>query len=162
MRAVWWLFVTLGMAAIFAVEHFVDREHRDDARAAGRRSEDALERLDRSLRREVSHAVRGGRRVMDPQLAPAAVAMATAIIAAKQRPWRWVTSAIFVVWLTAPATAAWVEGRWVLASTLSLGPVLLLCLHAFGTVLGRRASGALEVNRRLTDQTWPRDENAEP
>ena len=55
-----------------------------------------------------------------------------------------------------------VEGRWVLASTLSLGPVLFLCLLAFGTVLGRRAKDALEFNRRLTDQTWPRDENAEP
>lgn len=158
----WWLFVTLGIAAISAVEYFVDREHRDDARAAGRRSEETLERLDRSQRREVSQAVRGGRAVGNPQLAPAAVAMATAIIAGKQRPWRWVTSVIFVVWLTAPAVAAGVEGRWVLASALSLGPVLFLGLLAFGTVLGRRARDALEVNRRLTDQTWPRDEGAEP
>ena len=93
----WWLFVTLGIAAISAVEYFVDREHRDDARAAGRRSEEALDRLDRSQRREVSQAVRGGRAVRNPQLAPAAVTMATAIIAGKQRPWRWVTSVIFVV-----------------------------------------------------------------
>ena len=38
-----WLFVTLGIAAISAVEYFVDREHHDGARAAGRRSEEALE-----------------------------------------------------------------------------------------------------------------------
>jgi len=115
---VWWLFVTLGIGAISVVEFFVDREHRDDVRAAGRRSEEAAERLDRSQRREVSRAVRTGRAVGDPRLGPAAVAMAAAIIAGKQRPWRWVTSVIFVVWLTAPAVAAWVEGRWVLASAL--------------------------------------------
>ena len=146
--------MTLGIAAISAVEYFVDREHRDDARAARRRSEEALERLDRSERREVSHAVRGGHAVNNPQLAPAAIAMATAVTAGKQRPWRWVTSVIFVAWLTAPAVAAWVEGRWVLASALSLGPVLFLSLLAFGTLLGRRARDALEVNRRFTDQTW--------
>lgn len=55
----WWLFVTLGIAAISAVEYFVDREHRDDARAANRRSKEALDRLDRSQRRQVSQAVRG-------------------------------------------------------------------------------------------------------
>ena len=95
--------------------------------------------------------MRSGRAVADPQLAPAAVAMAAASIAGKQRPWRWVTSVIFVVWLTAPAVAGWLEGRWVLASALSLGPVLFLGLFAFGIVFGRRARDAFEANRRLID-----------
>lgn len=95
--------------------------------------------------------MRSGRAVADPQLAPAAVAMAAASIAGKQRPWRWVTSVIFVVWLTAPAVAAWLEGRWALASALSLGPVLFLCLFAFGIMFGRRARDALEANQRLMD-----------
>ena len=88
--------------------------------------------------------------------------MAAAVIAGKQRPWRWVTSVILVVWLTAPAAAAWVEGRWALASALSLGPVFFLCLFAVGIVLGRRARDAFEANGRLIDQTWPPDQTVKP
>ncbi|MGI8809712.1 MAG: hypothetical protein ACR2KK_18100 [Acidimicrobiales bacterium] len=154
--------MTLGIGAISAVELFLDRKHRDAVRAAGRRSEDAVAHLDRSQRRDVSRAVRSGRAVADPQLAPAAVAMSAAIIAGKQRPWRWVTSVIFIAWLSAPAVAASVEGRWLLATALWLGPVLFLGLIAFRIVLGRRARDAFEANGQLVDRTWPPDQSVKP
>lgn len=74
--------------------------------------------------------MRKGRDVDDPRLASAAVALAAAIIAGRQRPWRWVTSVVFVVWLTVPAVVAWVEHRWGLAVALSAGPVAFLALFA--------------------------------
>lgn len=149
--------MTFGIAAISAVEFFIDRDHRADVREAGRRSKEATESLSKSERREVGRAVRTGRAVTDPRLAPAAVAMATAVIAGRQRPWRWVTSVIFVVWLTVPAAAAWIDHRWGLATGLTLGPVLFLCLFAVGIILGRRARDAFEANRRLSDPPTPPD-----
>lgn len=103
------MFVTFGIAAMSAIEFAVDRERREDSRAAGRRSKEALEGLSSSDRREVGRAVRQGRPVNDQRLAPAAVALATEVIAAKQRSWRWVTSAVFLIWLTVPAIAV---GYW--------------------------------------------------
>lgn len=146
---VWWMFVTFGIAAMSAIEFAVDRERREDARAAGRRSKEALDGLSSSDRREVGRAVRQGRPVNDQRLAPAAVALATEVIAGKQRSWRWVTSAVFLIWLTVPAIAAWVDRRWVLAAALSVGPMAFLTLLAVGIGLGRRARDAFEANRQL-------------
>jgi hypothetical protein len=144
------MLLTLGIAAMSAVEFAVDRERRDEARAAGRLSKQALDALSPADRREVGRAVRRGRAVDDPRLASAAVALATAVIAGRQRPWRWVTSVVFVVWLTVPAIAAWVDHRWGLAAALSLGPLCFLALFAVGIGLGRRATDAVEANRRLS------------
>jgi len=152
---VWWTFATFGIAAISAVEFFVDRDHRADVREAGRRSKEALEPLSKSERREVGRAVRTGRAVTDPRLAPAAVAMATAVIAGRQRPLRWVTTVMVVVWLTIPAVAAWVDHRWGLAVSLTFGPVFFLSLFAVGFGLGRKATDACDANRLLNDQPRP-------
>jgi hypothetical protein len=152
---VWWTFATFGIAAISAVEFFVDREHRAEVREVGRRSKKALEPLSRSERREVGRAVRTGAAVNDPRLAPAAVAMAAHVIAGRQRPLRWVTTVIFVVWLTIPAVAAWVDRRWGLAASLTIGPVFFLSMFAVGFGLGRTATDAYEANRRLNDQLRP-------
>lgn len=144
------MFVTFGIAAMSVIEFAVDRERREDARAAGRRSKEALDSLSSSDRREVGRAVRQGRAVNDPRLASAAVALATTVIAGRQRPWRWVTSVVFVIWLTVPAIAAWVDHRWGLAAALSVGPVSFLSLFAIGIGLGHRARDASEANGRLT------------
>jgi hypothetical protein len=144
------MLVTLGTAAMSAVEFAVDRQRRDDARAAGRLSKQALDALSRAERQEVGRAVRRGRAVDDPRLATAAIAMATAIIAGRQRPWRWVTSVVFVIWLTVPAVAAWADRRWGLAAALSLGPLFFLAMLAIGIGLGRHATAAVEANQRLS------------
>lgn len=144
------MFVTFGIAALSAIEFVADRERREDARIAARLSKEALDGLTRSDRREVGRAVRQGRSVNDARLASAAVALATTVIKGRQRPWRWVTSVLFVIWLTVPAIAAWVDRRWGLAAALSVGPVLFMSLFAVGIGLGHRAKEAFEANRRLT------------
>jgi hypothetical protein len=152
---VWWTFVTFGIAVVSVVELYVDRRHRADMREAGRRSKEALEPLSRSERREVGRAVRSGRAVADARLAPAAVAMATAVVTGRHRPWRWVTSVVFLTWLTIPAVAAWVQGRWVLAASLTLGPAFFLSMFVVGFQLGRTATDACEANRRVNDRLGP-------
>jgi hypothetical protein len=148
---VWWTFVSLGIALISVVELVITRGQRAEMRAAGRRSQDALRPLAKAEQQEVGRAVRRGRAVDDARLAPAAVAMAEAVMAGKLRPWRWVTPTIFFVWISVPVVAAAVRGRWGQAAVLSLGPVLIASMYALGAGMGRRAERALASNRRLRD-----------
>ncbi len=105
--------------------------------------------------------MRGGRAVMNPQLAqrpspwplPSSREAANLVVADQRDLPRLVDGA---------SSRSWAEERWVLASALSIDPVLFVCLLAPGTVLGRRARDAHEVKRTLTEQTWPRAGGAVP
>jgi hypothetical protein len=135
---------------MYGLEQLVDRQHLHARRAARRRSRDKLGALQKSDKREVARAVRGGRAVVDPQLAPAAVAFASSVLASGGlRPLGWVNRLLGLAWFSVPAVVAGVRHRWALAAILALWPLLIVAGMTFSFKRRAGASEALELNRRL-------------
>lgn len=149
----WWTLVTLALLVPLGAERIVDWEHLRNERAERKAWRAALKSLGSSDRRKVVRAVRAGRAVDEPRLAPAAVSMARAMIVMRvRRPLRWMNLVLGTAWFATPAVFAAVRHRWLLAAFLSAWPVLLITVVVLGPLVGRRADDALTANRRLVDE----------
>lgn len=146
----WWTLVTFLVVGMTGLELLVYREDRAPSRAAGRRFREANRTLRRSDRREVVRAVRRGRAVNDPRLAPAAVAMAEMIMTQPpRRPLRVVNNVLGLAWVTTPAVFAVVHGRWGWALFLWSVPLMIVSGLVFIHRTRPRAEDAFTLNQEI-------------
>lgn len=151
----WWI-GTLLLLGLLALERLLYRESFQRAREAQRTWKDASRALSAAERREVGRAVRHGCAVGDRRLAPAAVALATAMVDSPLwTPLRRVNFALALAWFTRPVIIAATRRRWVVATALFIALLCILAVVALALRYRRNADEALLANRRLADRSPP-------
>lgn len=146
MQLIRWL-PLLGLALIAAEQLFDPGVER--ARQARKQWRETAGTLPAADQRAVNTAVRHGVAVTDPNLADAAVELASAFARRPRTPLRWISDGIFVLWLVTPLVIASFEHRWGLMARVAVAILFFGTIAFLGARFAGRAERALVANRAV-------------
>lgn len=152
-----WFVMPLVLVGLFGLTEILYRDERRRVWSTQRTWRQIARTMPARDRREVGRAVRSGRPVGDVRLAPAAVALATAIVVNREarHALNWVAITVGLGWFCVPPVVAALDGRWTLALVAAIFPAFMIgvLLHTLRYEEG--AETALVANRRLVEDPPP-------